>query len=217
MKSWRILGWTAVAAACVLYAFLAHRAAATASPGPFDAAVLVSPLLTLALVLAWRSRRRVWWLALWFASCAGLILAARRGAPAPQWVLLLEHGGFNASLAIAFGRTLLPGRQPLISGLAEIVHGRLTPRVAGYTRAATLAWALYFGLTSLASVLLFALAPLSVWSAFTTVFSLVFLTAMFAGEYLVRIMVVPRSERAGLFESIAAYRELARRKQQVDA
>lgn len=217
MKSWRTLGWIALAAACILYAFLAHRAAATASPGPFEAAVLVSPLLTLALVLAWRSRHRVWWLALWCAGCAGLILAARRGAPAPQWVLLLEHGGINASLAIAFGRTLLPGRQPLISGLAAMVHGRLSPRVASYTRGATWAWAFYFGLTSMASVLLFALAPLSVWSAFSTVFSLLFLTAMFAGEYLVRILVVPRSERAGLVESIAAYRELARRKPQADA
>ena len=216
MKSWRTLGWIAVAAACVLYAFLAHRAAASASPGPFDAAVLVSPLLTLALVLAWRSRHRAWWLTLWFASCAGLILATRHGAPAPQWVLLLEHGGINASLAIAFGRTLLPGRQPLISGLAAVVHGQLTPRVAAYTRGATGAWALYFGLTAAASVLLFALAPLSVWSAFTTLFSLPLLAAMFAGEYLVRILVVPRSERAGFLESIAAYREFARRKQ-VDA
>ena len=217
MKSWRTLGWIAVAAACVLYAFLAHRAASTASPGPFEAAVLVLPLLTLALVLAWRSRHRAWWLALWFATCAGLIMAARRGVPAAQWVLLLEHGGINASLAIAFGRTLLPGRQPLISGLAQIVHERLSPRVARYTRGVTWAWALYFGITAVASVLLFALAPLSVWSAFSTVFSLLFLTAMFAGEYLVRIVVIPRSERAGLVESIAAYRELARRKRQADA
>ena len=110
MKSWRTLGWIAVAAACVLYAFLAHRAASTASPGPFDAAVLVSPLLTLAVVLAWRSRHRLGWLTLLFLGCAGLVMAARRGAPAAQWVLLLEHGGINASLAIAFGRTLLPGR-----------------------------------------------------------------------------------------------------------
>jgi uncharacterized membrane protein len=179
--------------------------------------VLVSPLLTLAVVLAWRSRHRLWWLTLLFVGCAGLVMAARRGAPAAQWVLLLEHGGINASLAFAFGRTLLPGRQPLISGLAQIVHGKLSPCVAGYTRRVTWAWALYFGLTSAASVLLFSLAPLSVWSAFSTVFSLLFLTAMFAGEYLVRIFVVPRSERAGLVESIAAYRELARRKQQADA
>lgn len=215
MKSWRTLGWIAVGAACVLYAFLAHRAASTPSPGPFEAALLVTPLLTLALVLAWRSPRRAWWLALWAAACAGLVMAARRGAPAAQWVLLLEHAGINASLAFAFGRTLLPGRRPLISGLAAIVHERLSPRVAGYTRAATWAWALYFGLTALASASLFVLAPLSVWSAFSTVFSLLFLAAMFAGEYLVRIVVVPRPERAGLFESIAAYRKLAQGKRQV--
>lgn len=210
--AWRTLRWVIAGCLCIGYAILANRAASASAPGFFEAAVIVSPLLVLGLLLAWRSERRTLWLALWLAAGVGLLLAGHFVAAGTRWILLLEHAGINAWLCVGFGRTLAPGAKPLISRLAEIVHGPLTPRLARYTRNATRAWAIYFGLTATASVLLFALAPPPVWSAFVTLLSVPLLAAMFAGEYLVRSLVIPRAERAGFFESVAAYRQFAQRR-----
>ena len=209
---WRAVGWIALAAGVVAYAVLAHRAASTPAPGWFEAAVFIVPLMAFAGMLAWRSERRALWLTLWFLSCAALLLARDRLGAGTQWVLLLQHAGFNAALGLSFGRTLAPGAEPLISRLATLVHGPLSPLLVRYTRRATWAWVIYFACTAAASVLLFALAPAPVWSAFVNLLSLPLLGAMFAGEYLVRTLVIPRAERSGFFQAVAAWRQFSQRK-----
>lgn len=218
MKAWRsvtakqALGWAGVALGCVGYAVLAHHAASAAAPGLFEAAVFIVPLMAFALLLAWRSPRRGGWLALWLVAGFALFLARDRLAASTQWVLLFQHVGINGMLFLGFGRTLVPGSQPLVSRFAELVHGTLSPLLARYTRGATWAWVIYFGLTAVVSVLLFALAPPAVWSAFVNLLSMPLLGAMFAGEYLVRRWLVPRSERSGFFQAMTAYRQFSERK-----
>lgn len=210
--AWQVLGWAVAAAGCIGYALLAHRAASAPAPGLFEAAVFIVPLLAVAAVAAWRSPHRALWLALWLAVCCALWLERGRLAAGTQWVLLLQHAGINLLLALGFGRTLARGSVPLISRLAEIVHGTLSPRLVGYTRNATLAWAVFFALNALVSVALFALAPAAVWSAFVNLLSMPLLGAMFAGEYLVRVLRIPREERGGFMQSVAAYRQFSQRK-----
>lgn len=210
VAAWRIASWLLAGFGCIVYALLTHRAAAAASPGLAEAGVILAPLLVLGLVLAWRSERPAAWVALWLASLAALYLARHRVAAGTQWLLLLQHVGFNAALCLGFGRTLARDSKPLVSRLAEIVHGPLSPRLTRYTRSVTWAWVAYFGSTAVASLSLFALAPAAAWSAFVNLLSLPLLAAMFTGEYLVRILVVPRAERGGFFESVAAYRQFAR-------
>ncbi|MEP6789732.1 MAG: hypothetical protein ABI907_00085 [Ramlibacter sp.] len=213
MKSWRLvlswqtLGWAAAALAVVAYAVLAHRAASAPAPGLFEAAVFIVPLMAFALLPAWRSPHRGWWLALWLAGWVALWLARDRVAAGTQWVLLLQHVGINGLLCIAFGRTLAPGEKPMVSRFAEIVHGPLSPLLQRYTRAVTWAWVAYFALTAAVSVILFAWAAQATWSAFVNLLSLPLLGGMFAGEYLVRMAVVPRSERSGLFSAVNAWRQ----------
>jgi uncharacterized membrane protein len=208
---WQALGWAAAAIACIAYAVLAHHAASAPQPGLFEAAVFIVPLMAVALVPAWRSPHRAWWLGLWLAACGALWLARDLLGAGTQWVLLLQHVGINALLCIGFGRTLAPGAVPLVSRLARIVHGELSPRLVRYTRKATLAWTLFFGLNAAVSVLLFAAAPAAVWSGFVNLLSMPLLGAMFAGEYLVRMVVIPREERSGFLQSVQAYREFSRR------
>lgn len=210
VAAWRIAGWVLAGFGCIVYAVLTHRAVAAATAGPFEAGLILAPLLALGLVLAWRSRRRAGWLALWLGALAALYLARHRIAAGSQWLLLLQHVGFNAALCLGFGRTLASGAQPLVSRLAEVVHGPLSPRLMRYTRNVTWAWVIYFGLTAAASLLLFALAPAEVWSVFANLLSLPLLAAMFAAEYLVRIVAIPRAERGGFFQSVAAYRRFTR-------
>ena len=206
-----MLGWAAAAIGCVAYALLAHHAASAPHPGLFEAAVFIVPLMAFALVPAWRSPRRAWWLAAWLAACCALWLARGRLAAGTQWVLLLQHAGINALLCFGFGRTLARGSVPLISRLAQIVHGELSPRLVRYTRLATAAWTLFFGLQVLVSVVLFAWAPAAVWSGFVNLLSMPLLAAMFAGEYLVRLLVIPPEERSGFLQAMKAYRQFSRR------
>lgn len=209
---WQALAWVAVAACCIAYAGLAHHAASSPAPGLFEACVFIVPLMGLALAMAWRSTHRALWVAAWLAVCAGLWLARGQLGAGTQWLLLAQHVSINAALCLGFGKTLASGSVPLVSRLARIVHGELTPRVASYTRGATVAWTLFFGVNALLSTLLFALSPAPVWSAFVNLLSLPLLVAMFVGEYVARILLVPRSERSGFFEALGAYRQFSQRK-----
>ena len=211
-SAWQIFGWAGLGIGFVGYAVLAHQAASAPSPGLFEASVFIVPLMAFAAVLAWRSPRRGLWLTLWLAGGFALFLLRDRLAAGTQWVLLLQHVGIHLMLCLGFGRTLAPGATPLISRLAAMVHGTLSPLLVRYTRAVTWAWVVYFGLTATVSVLLFALAPAAVWSAFVNLLSLPLLAAMFAGEYLVRLLVVPRSERSGFLQAVTAYRQFSGRK-----
>jgi len=85
-----------------------------------------------------------------------------------------------------FGRTLRPGREPLVTAIARFVHGTLTPEVERYTRAVTLAWCAFFAAMAAASVALAALAPLAVWSLFANLLAYPLVALMFAAEYAVR-------------------------------
>ncbi len=209
--AWRLAGGAAVAIAFIGYAVLAHWAASAREPGLLQACVFIVPLMAFAAVVAWRLPHRTLWLAAWLAVAAALWFWRDRLAASTQWVLLLQHVGMNGALALAFGRTLAPGSVPLISRMAAVVHGTLSPRLVRYTRKVTWAWVVYFALTTAVSVLLFALAPAAVWSAFVNLFSLPLLGAMFVGEYAVRLLVVPRAERSGFLQTVAAYRAFSQR------
>lgn len=217
MRSWlSALGWAAAGLLVVAYAILAHHAASAPQPGLFEAGVFVVPLMAFALLPAWRSPHRAGWLGLWLAACGALFLARDQLAASTHWLLLVQHVGINAMLCLVFGRTLAPGARPMVSLLAEMVHGPLTPRLVRYTRAVTWAWVGYFALTAGTSMLLFTLAPNAVWSAFVNLLSLPLLGAMFAGEYLVRCLLIPRSERSGFFSAMSAYRQFQRRPDKPD-
>jgi uncharacterized membrane protein len=206
-QAWKLAGWTFAGLCCVAYALLSHRAASAAHPGGFEALVVSAPILAVGLAFAWRSARRLPWLLLWAAAVIGVALAGEAMAAGTLWLLLLQAVGVNAAMGLAFGRSLAPGSTPLVSRFAQVVHGPLSPRLAGYTRGVTVAWVMYFAFTVLVTVVLFFTATPAVWSAFVNLMSLPLLALMFVGEYLVRILVIPASERSGFFQAVAAYRK----------
>ncbi|MDB5966132.1 MAG: putative transrane protein [Polaromonas sp.] len=203
----RVCRWGAIAIFALGYPVLAYLAAASSTRTLAGALVAIAPMAVLALVMAWRATQRHAMLALFAAALALLYTCSGWLVAHYQWVFLLEHAGTNLLLCIAFGRTLLSGQTPMISRFARVVHGDLSPALLRYTRAATWAWTLYFGVIAGLSLLLFWLAPAQIWSAFATVLGLPLLALMFAGEYAVRCQVVPTAERAGVLESIRAYRQ----------
>lgn len=209
VKLLRSTRWAAIAAFGLAYSVLAHLAAADPRPDLFDAAVAIVPLVALAGVLAWRSPQRPWMLLLCLAGIAALYGLSDWLVQHYHWVFLLQNAGIQALLGLVFGRTLRSGQVPMVSRFAAIVHGRLSPALARYTRHVTWAWTLYFSAMTTLSLLLFWLAPVAVWSVFANLLNLPLLVLMFTAEYVARLFLLAPSERAGPLEAIRAYRQVS--------
>jgi len=118
---------------------------------------------------------------------------------------LTQYLGTNLALALYFGRTLISGRTPACTGFAALLEPRMSGRLARYTRHVTTAWTLFFLLSALASTLLYAFAPLELWSFFSNLLYLPSVALMFIAEGLVRRIALPPEERHGILASIRAY------------
>ncbi len=143
---------------------------------------------------------------------AALLLGGAWGWPLllgrEDLIYLLQNVGMQALLALTFGHTLLPGRDPLISQFARRIHRNdYSDTIARYTRQATWAWTLYFVAMGLLSVALFALATLEVWSWFVNFVSFLTLGAMFAAEYAVRRWRLRGIDHLGFIQSVKLYWE----------
>ena len=107
-----------------------------------------------------------------------------------------------------FAPSLLPGRVPLITRIAESIHP-LSPEQRRYTRGVTWVWALtILGILLITLALLLFSTP-QAWSLFANFISYLVLGALFAGEYAVRRIRFP--ERTPLnfrdfLRSVSSYR-----------
>lgn len=147
-------------------------------------------------------------LALVQAGVTGLVVG--RAAPRFRWIALagaialfglswrsardgllaasaISHAAIYVGLLALFGRTLLAGREPLITWIARRIRGSLTDEMLVYTRRVTIAWCLFFAGQLAMSALLFAVAPPTVWSFFINVLDLPLVAAMFLTEYAYRL------------------------------
>lgn len=190
----------------VCYVLILHYASnLPASKGKLSAAIALLPYLTVAVVLAWRSRHRAGWLIL----CAGLSALLWQNFEVigdhAAWVYLAQHAGGNAIMAVVFGVSLQAGRVPLCSRIAALIHGPLDTRLARYTRQATQAWTIYFVCISCTSVLLFACAPIGLWSVFANLLSIPLIALMFVSEYLVRLKMLPDIKHVSVFQGVRLY------------
>jgi hypothetical protein len=117
----------------------------------------------------------------------------------------LPHAAVNGLLLWWFGRTVLSGREPLITRIARRVHGTLTPPIQRYTRHVTIAWCVFFALQLAVSLGLFLFAPLETWSTFVNVLNVPLVVLMFAGEYLLRVVLHPDHPRASIARTVRAF------------
>ena len=203
----QVLRWTIGIAVIVGYALLSHATASASGSSVMGAMVALGPMFGISFLMAWRAKQRWPLLGLWGVVCTLLYASRQVLITHYHWVFLLEHVGTYSALGATFGLTLRQGHMPIISGLAQKVHGDLTPGLARYTRAVTWAWTLYFAGVATLSLLLFGLAPLPVWSGFAYLLGVPILVLMFLVEYAVRCWVLPREDRTGLISAIRAYRQ----------
>lgn len=122
--------------------------------------------------------------------------------PYVPWFYFLQHVAMFLALGAWFGASLRPGREALVTRFALAVEGTLSPAGLAYTRGVTLAWAVFCAAVVAASALLFALAPLAVWSLFANLLTLPLVAAMFVAEFLVRMRVCPELGHGGLARGV---------------
>jgi len=203
----RAAGYARVAAVGGLglaYAVLAHRSN-TAESSRGGALLALAPMALAALVLGWRSRRRLPAMTLAIAACGAALLALPLLQRHTSMIYWVEHAATQSLLCVAFARSLAPGRESMCTMFARMVHGALAPAMERYTRQVTLAWSLFFGAMALVSTVLYFAAPVSVWSTFANFFTAPLIALMFIVEYAVRRRVLPGVEHAGIVAGVQAF------------
>jgi uncharacterized membrane protein len=187
------------------YVLGSHWLMTSAPASPWNAVVIVAPMLALAALLAWQRRQRVLAALAALATAALVVQASRGGGLAVQTIYVGEHVAIHVLLAFVFGLTLQVGREPLVTALARRVHRGLTPDMVAYTRKVTVAWTLYFVVVAALSLVLYAAAPFAAWAAFANLVTPLAIVVMFLGEYLLRYRLHPEFERATLAQAVRAY------------
>tara|TARA_R110002049_G_scaffold70552_1_gene182268 strand:+ start:115 stop:789 length:675 start_codon:yes stop_codon:yes gene_type:complete len=204
----RVGRWAVIAAGAISYPFLAHYSttqnAMTETPW-LGVGVSLAPSLAILLFMTWNSSRKPVMLLL--CAVIGMLLWGFWGTLERNfsWAYFIQHAGTNLMLAAMFGVTLMRDRQALCSRFAEAVHGELTPELVRYTRQLTLAWVLFFIIISLISSLLFAFAPIRIWSIFANFLTFPLVILMFVIEFMVRLHKLPNLERHNILDGILAF------------
>ncbi len=191
------------------YAVLSHWLMVHQANAPLAVALLFGPLLLALAAAGWRKRQ---WATL--AACAVLlgvlvVVTLRGGVPDAQRLYVLQHAAIHLALAWGFLITLRQGEKPLITLLAEGVHGRLgqafPPALAGYTRGVTQLWAGYFLGMVLLSLLLYLRTPWDWWSFFCTVITPLAAVLLFFAEHHWRYRRHPEFPRVTPRAAFEAY------------
>lgn len=166
-----------------------------------------APLLGVAAWVLFRMLGKAWWplLLAGFAVVIYYIATGDHGRIGLLAVNGLSHASLNLFLLWLFGRTLLPGREPLISQISRHINGELLPEVVEYTRHVTIAWCVYFVLQVVASLLLYLFTPLAAWSFFINVLNLPLLILMFVAEKTYRTLRFPNHPKTSILKAIEVY------------
>ena len=145
------------------------------------------------------------------AALVVMALAAAAVALAnPASLLFLPPLAVNLGLAWFFGRTLAPGREPLITCFARLERGEPKPEVLTYTRRLTWVWVMFFIAMTAVSATLALTGAYAAWMWFTAVGNYLCVAALFAFEYAYRYRRFPRDTHISPREQIALLRAALR-------
>ena len=186
-----------LAAAVISYPIVVHLQVLAGDP--LAAILVVLGLFTAALIVALFNRNRVVAVTLFCTILASALMMA--GGAAAQ-ILYLPPIVINALLAAWFAGTLRSGQIALITRYAQAIDGELSPAQIIYTHRLTAAWAIFFGLMALESILLAAYAPVVLWSLFTNFLNYLFVICFFIVEYAIRKCAMPDVKHPGFLRFV---------------
>ena len=197
-----------VAAAGVVftaYAVLSHYCTAVGDAPNLGAALALTPMTALVLILSWRSTPPLAAAVLTVAVGATLYALWPLLASNYPLLYLIQEGAVYALLGATFTGSLRAGQSALCTRLADRVHGPLTPHEVLYTRRVTAVWGAFFFAIAALSVALFVSAPLRFWSFYINFCVPLLILGMFAAEYAVRQRVLPQVKRVGVLATMRVY------------
>jgi uncharacterized membrane protein len=129
-----------------------------------------------------------------WAALALVVVVARiwGGTGLPALLAGVLHLVAYGALLAVFGASLLPGRTPLVTRIAQRLNPQYRAGMQRYTRRVTWAWCLVFAgeLATSAALLLWGSRP--VWLGFVSLGHLLPLTLLFLGEYALRRVLFGR-------------------------
>ena len=190
--------------AAVVYLVLVHGATLTGSQGLHLAAVV---LLVLGLLVMLHGQRLMQLLLI--IAIAGLV--GFTDDPG-QWLLYAAPVLFPLMIAAGIGRSLLPGRTPVIERIMWHVNGcpeELDGRHRRYARGATIYWCLVLVAMALMNGLLAIHADPVTWSWISNVASYAVPGLALLAEYAVRGRCLPRQGYRNLFDFLLRLVRLA--------
>lgn len=207
-----ILRWLGIAVIVIGYAVIANYTNQSPHNATLGAMVALAPVALAAVLLIWRSERRIRTAALTVFASILLGLAWPLLIHHYDWIYWLEHESLQWALFLTFGRTLIANRKPLCTRFAEMAHGPLTPAHAHYAYKVTVAWTLFFAGMIMTSTWLFFMYPIGVWSIFSNFIFLPLVALMFIAEFIIRKLVLQEKTQGNIMDAVRAYLESSRHK-----
>jgi uncharacterized membrane protein len=170
-------------AGCLLAPAVIHIAAATGQGTSWTSILVLAEAAVIAWVALGFGPARPF---RWGGCIAAMALAAFLCASQPDGLVVaaaIPHALAYLCILAVFAGSLLPGRRPIVTILAEKSRGALAPAIVRYTRRVTIAWCLFCAGQLTVSLFLLLLAPRWAWSLFVNVLNVPLLAAMFCGEF----------------------------------
>lgn len=190
-------------AQAVIYVGLIHTAAIIERPFLAASAIAVFCGMSIASNLCYKRSGRglIGWSVAFIAACA-LAWGTRNGLEEASSIVLAPPVLINVYFFFLFGKTLLPGRVPLITHFSRInLKGSIPYPLAGYTRLLTILWTGLFAVMAIESAALAAFAGLELWSWMVNIVNPGIAVAFFILEHFYRVY---RYHRFGPFSLVRA-------------
>jgi len=201
------LGKILLVAAFLAYPVLLHIYVLKEQVEMWQLVFVFAPMLIIGGWMLFSAVRRAWWplLALVLAALIYFVISGDHGRIGLLAVNGFSHATINLFLIWLFGRTLLHGREPLITQISRKLNGQLHPEVVVYTRHVTIAWVIFPVSQIILSLALYIFAPLAAWSFFINVLNAPLLVLMFVVEKIYRTQRYPYHPRTTIMQAIEVY------------
>jgi uncharacterized membrane protein len=136
----------------------------------------------------------------------GLFVHGGRAGTTALWIAALPQVFCYAALLWLFGRSLMRGREALLTRFARFVHGEISAAVEIYTRQITVFWCGFFVAMAMVSASLLFFVSTDAWLFFANVLNLPLVVGAFVAEYLYRSLRFPNAPYPSLAATIDAFR-----------
>lgn len=113
----------------------------------------------------------------------------------PELVFLANFTLINGFLFWVFSRTLSTGSIPLCTRFADLVHDKMSPEVASYSRGLTIAWSLFFALQPIVWLVLFVTLEKSYWYQLVTIVPPCLIIVLFLADWVFRQCLLPYEDK----------------------